>query len=74
MAAHFAHYFEAKVERGYLLEYSIRLVHIPPPSAPRNLEYTQDRQSRRLLQVSGKTAASLNVYYEKSVVLVLILS
>ena len=46
---YFAHYFEAKVGRGHLLEYSIHLVRIPF-SVPHNLEYGQGWQSRQLLQ------------------------
>lgn len=33
----FAHYFEAKVWRRHLLEYSIHFVHMPPSSFPCNL-------------------------------------
>ena len=65
---YFAHYFEAKVGRGHLLEYSVHLVRIPF-SVPHNLEYGQGWQSRQLLQ--KKTAASLNVHCGQSASLVL---
>ena len=57
-----------------MLEYSVRLVHTPPPpplSVPRSLEYMKIRQSRRLPQLSERTIASLNVYYGKSAALAL---
>ena len=44
-----------------MLDYSIHLEHTPPPTF-------------QLLELSGRKAASLNVYYKKSMVLVLILS
>ena len=57
-----------------MVEYSVRLVHTPPSSVPRSLEYMRSQQSQRLPRLSERTAASLNVYYEKSAVLALILS
>ena len=47
---------------GRLLEYSVRLVHTPPPSVHRSFEYVRTRQSRRLSRLSERTAALLNVY------------
>ena len=49
-------------------------MHTPPPSIPCSLEYARNRQSRQLLLLSERTAASLNVYYGKSAALALILS
>ena len=43
-----------------------------PSSILHNLEYAQGRQSQRLLWLSGKTSASLNVHCGQSVVLVLL--
>ena len=60
--------------RGCLLKYSVCLVHMPPSFVPRSLEYVWIWQSRWLLRLSEITTALLNVYYEKSVVLALILS
>ena len=45
-----------------MLEYSVRLLHTPPPSISRSLEYARIRQSQRLARLSERTAASLDVY------------
>ena len=58
-----------------MLEYSVHLVHTPPPFVCRSLEYVRANSTiTRLLRLSESTAASLSVYYGKSAALMLILS
>ena len=66
--------FRQKWGRVHLLEYSVGLMHTPPPSVPCSLECARIGQSRRLTWLSERTAASSDVYYGKSAVLELTLS
>ena len=67
----FAHYFEAKVGRGRSVEYSILPHAYVPSDISQNPYYmgARGRQSR----LSGRTAASLNMYHGKSPTLLLTL-
>ena len=71
MPPFFAHYFEAEVGRGCLLEYSICLMHMPLP--PFLLIFNTHRVDKHD-NCHGFLEASMNVYYRKSKVLLLILS
>ena len=60
----FANYFEAKVERGHLLEYQINLVHTYTyaPTVPHDGTLKHDSYSDLLEQL----AALINMYHRKS--------
>ena len=66
----FAHYFEAKVGRGRLVEYSITLVHTPTRFIAMLHSCMVDDCSDIMEE---RPAASLNVYYRKSAVLVVLI-
>ena len=51
----------------------VSCIHPPPHLVPCDV-YVEGRQSQQLLWLSGRTAASLNMYYGKSAAFVLILS
>ena len=55
----FAHYYEVKVGREHLLEYSICLVHMPPPD-PSFLTILITRKVNRDFWKNGSMVASLN--------------
>ena len=60
-------------EKGFARMFTLSRAYTPSLSS-RSLEYMRSQQSQRLLRLSERTAASVNVYYEKSAALALILS